>query len=134
LRASPDYSARFVVTKQRQLPKFIYEKSYCSRGEIENRIKELHHGMEIDRTSCPRFWANQFRALLSATDYASCRNSAGMPNKPPPKPLALSKTTTSSRLANQSPEKPSPPASTASPPPQKTPALARCSPFMNNAG
>jgi len=35
-----------------QTPKFIYKKAYCSRGEIENRIKELHHGLQLDRTSC----------------------------------------------------------------------------------
>jgi Transposase DDE domain group 1 len=42
---------------------------YCQRGEIENRIKELHHGLEIDRTSCTRFWANQLRVLLTAAAY-----------------------------------------------------------------
>jgi hypothetical protein len=63
-------NARFVLTNKRQSAKFIYQKAYCSRGEIENRIKELHHGMEIDRTSCPRFWANQFRVLLTAAGYA----------------------------------------------------------------
>src|ERR1035437_6799325 len=44
-------------------------REYCQRrGEIENRIKELH-AMEIDRTSCSRFWANQFRVLLTAAPY-----------------------------------------------------------------
>lgn len=66
----PKDNPRFVVTNQRQSPKFIYKKAYCSRGEIENRIKELHHGLELDRTSCPRFWANQFRVLLTAAAYA----------------------------------------------------------------
>jgi hypothetical protein len=51
-----------------QTPQWLYEKVYCQRGEIENRIKELH-AMEIDRTSCSRFWANQFRVLLTATAY-----------------------------------------------------------------
>jgi len=69
-RGEPKDNPRFVVTNQRQSPKFIYKKAYCSRGEIENRIKELHHGLEIDRTSCPRFWANQFRVLLTAAAYA----------------------------------------------------------------
>jgi hypothetical protein len=40
------------------------------RGEIENRIKELHHGLEIDRTSCTSFLANQVRVLLTAAAYA----------------------------------------------------------------
>ncbi len=35
----------------------------------ENRIKELHYGLEIDRTSCTKFWANQFRVLLTAAAY-----------------------------------------------------------------
>ena len=61
---------RFVVTNKRQSPKFIYRQAYCSRGEIENRIKELQLGMEIDRTSCTRFWANQFRVLLTVAAYA----------------------------------------------------------------
>jgi hypothetical protein len=69
-RGEPKDNPRFVVTNQRQSPKFIYKKAYCSRGEIENRIKELHHGLELDRTSCPSFWANQFRVLLTAAAYA----------------------------------------------------------------
>jgi hypothetical protein len=46
-------------------PQWPYEEVYGQRGEIENRIKELH-AMEVDRTSCGRFWANQFRVLLTA--------------------------------------------------------------------
>jgi len=60
---------RFVVTNLSSTPQWIYEKVYCGRGEIENRIKELHHGLEIDRTSCSRFWANQLRVLLTAAAY-----------------------------------------------------------------
>ena len=36
---------------------------------MENRLKELHHGLELDRTSCSRFLANQFRVLLTAAAY-----------------------------------------------------------------
>jgi hypothetical protein len=60
---------RFVITNLRQTPRFLYETVYCARGDIENRIKELHHGLEIDRTSCTRFWANQLRVLLTAAAY-----------------------------------------------------------------
>lgn len=70
LHGEPKDNPRFVVTNKRRSAKFVYQKAYCSRGEIENRIKELHHGLEIDRTSCPRFWANQFRVLLTAAAYA----------------------------------------------------------------
>ena len=65
----PRDNARFVVTNLSAGPKHLYENVYCQRGEIENRIKELHHGLEIDRTSCSRFWANQFRVLLTAAAY-----------------------------------------------------------------
>ena len=44
------------------------EQVYCQRGEIENRIKELH-ALQINRTSCGGFWANQFRVLLTAAAY-----------------------------------------------------------------
>ena len=65
----PKENPRFVVTNLSSTPQWIYEKVYCGRGEIENRIKELHHGLEIDRTSCSRFWANQLRVLLTAAAY-----------------------------------------------------------------
>jgi hypothetical protein len=66
---APKENPRFVVTNKRQSPRFIYEKEYCARGEVENRIKELHEGIQIDRTSCTNFWANQFRVLMSAAAY-----------------------------------------------------------------
>jgi hypothetical protein len=62
-------NARFVVARLPLLPRRVYE-FYCQRGEVENRIKELKAGMQIDRTSCSRFWANQFRVLLTAAAYA----------------------------------------------------------------
>ena len=60
---------RFVITNLKQSPQWIYERVYCQRGDIENRIKELHEGLQIDRTSCTSFWANQLRVLLTATAY-----------------------------------------------------------------
>jgi hypothetical protein len=65
----PKDNPRFVVTNLKHSPRHLYEAIYCARGDIENRIKELHHGLEIDRTSCSRFLANQLRALLSAAAY-----------------------------------------------------------------
>lgn len=65
----PKENPRFVVTNLPHSPQWIYEKVYCGRAEVENRIKELHHGLEIDRTSCSRFWANQLRVLLTAAAY-----------------------------------------------------------------
>ncbi|MGC2418399.1 MAG: IS1380 family transposase [Candidatus Acidiferrales bacterium] len=60
---------RFVVTNLKQSPQWIYEKTYCQRGDVENRIKELHDGMQIGRTSCSNFLANTFRVLLTAAAY-----------------------------------------------------------------
>ena len=65
----PRDNPRFVVTNLRQTPRFVYEKVYCARGDIENRIKELLDGLQIDRTSCCKFWANQLRVLLTAAAY-----------------------------------------------------------------
>ena len=65
----PRDNPRFVVTNLRPSPRFVYEQVYCARGDIENRIKELHDGLQIGRTSCSRFWANQLRVLLTAAAY-----------------------------------------------------------------
>jgi hypothetical protein len=62
------YNPRFVITNMKQSPHWIYEHVHCQRGDIENRLKELHE-LEIDRTSCTSFWANQFRVLLTAAAY-----------------------------------------------------------------
>jgi hypothetical protein len=59
---------RFVVTNLRLAPKRAWEL-YCQRGDVENRIKELHEGLEIDRTSCSSFLANHFRVLETAAAY-----------------------------------------------------------------
>jgi hypothetical protein len=66
---TPRDNPRFVITNLRQTPRFLYERIYCARGDIENRIKELHEGLQIGRTSCCRFWANQLRVLLTAAAY-----------------------------------------------------------------
>lgn len=65
----PRDNPRFVITNLRPTPRFVYEHVYCARGDIENRIKELHDGLQLGRTSCSRFWANQLRVLLTAAAY-----------------------------------------------------------------
>jgi hypothetical protein len=64
----PKNNPRFVVTNLTDPPETVYE-IYCQRGDVENRLKELHHGLEMDRTSCVRFLANQFRVLLTLAAY-----------------------------------------------------------------
>ena len=64
----PNNNERFVITNLRDKPESVYE-IYRGRGDAENRIKELHHGLEIDRTSCMSFLANQLRVLMTAAAY-----------------------------------------------------------------
>ena len=64
----PRDNPRFVVTNMRQTPRFLYEKVYCARGDVENRIKELKD-LQLDRTSCCRLRANQLRVFLTAAAY-----------------------------------------------------------------
>jgi hypothetical protein len=64
----PKNNPRFVVTNLPDGPEAVYQ-FYCGRGDVENRLKELHHGLEMDRTGCSRFLANQFRVLLTLAAY-----------------------------------------------------------------
>ncbi len=64
----PKNNPRFVITNLADPPEAVYQV-YRARGDMENRLKELHHGLELDRTSCHRFTANQFRVLLTAAAY-----------------------------------------------------------------
>lgn len=60
---------RFVVTNVKGNAKQLYDELYCARGEMENRIKEAQLGLFADRTSCSKWWSNQFRLLLSSLAY-----------------------------------------------------------------
>jgi len=60
---------RYVVTNLEGDGQRLYEKLYCARGEMENRIKEQQLDLFADRTSCHRWWPNQFRLLLSSLAY-----------------------------------------------------------------
>ena len=63
---------RFIVTS---LPskmaeaRELYEKIYCARGEMENRIKECQLDLFADRTSAATFRANQLRLWFSSLAY-----------------------------------------------------------------
>jgi hypothetical protein len=60
---------RYLVTNLRGEPKRLYDRVYCARGEMENRIKEQQLDLFADRTSCHRWWPNQFRLLMSSFAY-----------------------------------------------------------------
>jgi hypothetical protein len=59
---------RFVVTNIVGDAQKIYDRRYCQRGEMENRVKEQMM-LFADRVSAHRWWANQWRLLLSALAY-----------------------------------------------------------------
>ena len=60
---------RFIVTNLDGQAKALYERVYCQRGEMENRIKEQQLDLFADRTSSPRWWTNQYRVALAALAY-----------------------------------------------------------------
>lgn len=60
---------RYVVTNLEGDSQELYETVYCARGDMENRIKEQQLGLFADRTSCQKWWPNQFRLLLSSIAY-----------------------------------------------------------------
>ncbi len=60
---------RFVVTNLEGPGRDLYDRLYCQRGEMENRIKEQQLQLFADRTSCHRWWPNQFRLLLASLAY-----------------------------------------------------------------
>ena len=63
---------RFVVTSLARAeckPKYLYEKLYCARGEMENRIKECQLDLYADRTSTATMRANQLRLWFASFAY-----------------------------------------------------------------
>ncbi len=62
-------NTRFIITNLSGSPRNLYEKVYCARGEMENRIKEQQLYLFSDRTSSKDWLANQFRLLLSGIAY-----------------------------------------------------------------
>lgn len=63
---------RFIVTtlSRREMDgKKLYEKLYCARGDMENRIKEQQLYLFADRTSAGTMRANQIRLWFSSAAY-----------------------------------------------------------------
>ena len=63
---------RFVVTSlspEEHAARPLYEEDYCSRGEMENRIKEQQLHLFADRTSAQTMGANQIRLFFSSMAY-----------------------------------------------------------------
>jgi hypothetical protein len=63
---------RFVVTSLARdacKAKHLYEKVYCARGDMENRIKECQLDLYADRTSTATMRANQLRLWFHSMAY-----------------------------------------------------------------
>src|SRR5271155_4899239 len=63
---------RFVVTSLKPTQvggRQLYEKVYCARGEMENRIKECQLDLFADRTSAKTMRADQLRLWFAAMAY-----------------------------------------------------------------
>ena len=63
---------RFIVTSlsaNQVAGQDLYEKIYCARGEMENRIKECQLDLYADRTSAATLRANQLRLWFASLAY-----------------------------------------------------------------
>jgi hypothetical protein len=63
---------RFVVTSIKATEydaRELYERMYCARGEMENRIKEQQLMLFADRTSTQKIFSNQIRLYFSSLAY-----------------------------------------------------------------
>ena len=63
---------RFVVTslsRAEVAARHLYEKVYCARGDMENRIKECQLDLFADRTSARTMRANQLRLWFASMAY-----------------------------------------------------------------
>jgi DDE family transposase len=69
---SGEANPRFVVTSLKRAeckPKYLYEKLYCARGDMENRIKECQLDLYADRTSTATMRGNQLRLWFASMAY-----------------------------------------------------------------
>jgi Transposase DDE domain group 1 len=67
-----DANPRFVVTslgREEHEARHLYEKLYCARGDMENRIKECQLDLYADRTSANTMRANQLRLWFASMAY-----------------------------------------------------------------
>jgi len=67
---------RFVVTSlsaEAHPARALYEREYCARGDMENRIKEQQRMLFANRVSCSTMRANQVRLCLATVAYVVLR-------------------------------------------------------------
>src|SRR5256885_12738006 len=67
------YTTLFRSSREEHEARHLYEKLYCARGEMENRIKECQLDLYADRTSAKTMRANQLRLWFASIDRKSTR-------------------------------------------------------------
>ena len=60
----PRDNDRYVVTNLQRGPRAVFSE-FHGHHDMENRIKEMKLDLRMDKTSCERFAANQFRVLVT---------------------------------------------------------------------
>jgi len=60
---------RFIITNLTGEARGLYERDYCARGDMENRIKEQQQDLFADRTSTFGLRSNQLRLWFSTLAY-----------------------------------------------------------------
>ena len=65
----PKNNPRFLITNLKTTPNTSTSACIAPGAMPKIVLKELKLGLEIDRTSCTRFLANQFRVLMTAAAY-----------------------------------------------------------------
>ena len=71
-RGEKGANPRFIVTSLKPAEidaRTLYERVYCARGDMENRIKECQLDLFADRTSTATMRANQLRLWFAAMAY-----------------------------------------------------------------
>lgn len=71
-RGAAGANPRFVVTSLKPAgigARALYERLYCARGDMENRIKECQLDLFADRTSAATMRANQLRLSFASMAY-----------------------------------------------------------------
>lgn len=65
-----DVNVRFIVTSyQSARSTLLYEDFYCNRGNCELYIGDFKGGIQMERMSCHKFMANQFRLFIYGLAY-----------------------------------------------------------------
>lgn len=85
--ANPRFIVTSIAARQSQ-DQELYEKVYCHRGEMENRIKEFQLDLLADRSSAMTMRSNQIRLWFSSLAYVlvhavrrlPCRHQLGASN------------------------------------------------------